>query len=87
MTVIIAPQSPAEECAKAISNAGIMHRQAVEREWAKTELGSLFLKYESLTGRAWTVDSNPNASDKSMRLAWDRAEAARLNFLTALRGF
>lgn len=87
VTVTITPPSPEEESRRAISNAAILHRQAVEREWGKSELGDLFLKYENLTARAWQVDSNPNVSYKNLKTAWERAEGARRNFLTALRGF
>lgn len=85
--IYVAPLSPREECERAISRAATWHVQRAEAEWAKTEIGDLFLKYESATARAWQRDCNPTASGKSLRVAWERAEAARRNFLVALREF
>lgn len=64
---------------------GTAEKYAREREWAQTEIGQLFIRFEAALGRAWVTDCRENASDAAMRRDWDRANKARSEFLTALR--
>jgi len=58
-----------------------------EREWAKTELGMLFYRFDAAIGRAWVTDCRETASDVTMKRDWDAANAARANLLKAIRGW
>lgn len=62
-------------------------KYAREREWADTDIGRLFIRFESAMGRAWVTDCRENASTAAMTRDWDAANKARSEFLTALRGW
>lgn len=55
------------------------------REWAKTELGGLFHRYDAAIGRAWVTDCRPTASDATMKRDWEAANKARETFLDAVK--
>ena len=58
-----------------------------EREWAKTELGKAFLRFESALGTAWVTDCRPTASASSMERDWKKASEARAALLNLIRGW
>lgn len=57
-----------------------------DREWAATDVGKLFVRFENALARAWVTDSTSN-SDRAMMRGWDAANKARAEFLAALRGW
>ena len=58
-----------------------------ELEWAKTEVGNLFYRFEAALGRAWVTDCRETASDKSMKRDWDAVNVARTDLLKVIRGW
>jgi hypothetical protein len=71
----------------AVSDSTWEELYARDREWAQTELGKAFLRYENLTARAWQVDSNERSSDLAMKEAWAKAGDARKQLMILIRGF
>lgn len=70
-----------------MTNTEIIECQRREAEWHATELGRLFWVYERARDNAWSADLSQTASDKRMKQAWEKADAARDAFMIALRGF
>lgn len=60
-------------------------KAAAEREWAKTPIGILFVRFESALGRAWCTDQRESATTASMNRDWGAADKARAELKTAIR--
>ena len=65
-----------------------LHGKArAEREWAQTEIGKAFVRFENAHSRYWQNDGNDRISDRRLRELHEAAEAARCKFLILVRGW
>ena len=68
-------------------NDDFRERQRRERDWAQTEIGKLFWRFECALGKAWCTDQRESATTASMKRDWGAAENARADLLKAIRGW
>lgn len=74
----------AEETARIVRNRETFIKQKVWRTWADTRAGKAFHRYDSLIGAAWIADCRSHGG-KSLTQAWDKAEAAKVELIAAIR--
>lgn len=57
---------------------------SVDRAFLETDLGRAFQDFKNAFGYAWQRDGQEHTSDKALRVAWERADAAERIFMTHL---
>jgi hypothetical protein len=70
----------------AIEDTIALDRYKREREWATTDIGRLFVRFEIALGLAWATPSQEITSPVAQERR-DKADKARAEFLKALRGW
>ena len=73
-------KTPYQKGPDGMTSEDIIAYQKKLRAFADTEIGDLFLKYDSAIGNAWVSDCTSN-SDRRMKRDWEKADQARRAFL------
>jgi hypothetical protein len=62
----------------------IQHQKDME-EFRKTRAEAAMSNFERLLGNAWVIDQRETSSDKSMREAWAKSDAAKQELIAAIK--